>query len=92
MLCIIMTRMTAVISDGETVEHEWHIGEQVPDVPVEKISEIQADGDELAYIKDLFSSGTHSSILIPYGKKVARWDGCIARTIYLNLWSLRNGP
>jgi hypothetical protein len=64
---------------------QWHVGEKVPDVPVERIVELQADGDELEYIENIFSTHGKCSIPIPYAKRVVRWYGDIARTIYLNL-------
>jgi hypothetical protein len=68
---------------------QWRVGEKVPDVPVERIVELQADGDELEYIENIFSlpCGSYGvcSIPIAHTNRISRWYGDIARTIYLNL-------
>lgn len=67
------------------IEKGWHIGEKPPLTlnQVLEIVEIQADGNELEYIKNLFKddfSGTYS-IPVANSKRVHRWYGDIAKTI-----------
>ena len=69
-------------------EFEWHVGETVPEIAVASIAELQADLHELEHIQKLFdieeAKGTHFTIPMP-NKRVCRWYGDLARTIYLNL-------
>ena len=59
----------------------WHVGEKyVFGIFADYVIEIQADGDELEYIKNNFTN-------IPYSnKRVVNWKGDIAKFIVRNLW------
>lgn len=71
---------------------EWHVGEKVPeDVIVhpggreefyrfQDVSEIQADGDELEYIKTNFSH-----LPMRNHQRIVQWKGALAQFIYDNL-------
>lgn len=72
--------MLYIISNHGEGEFSWHVGSPIPNVPVEKVTEVQADGDELEYLRSLFGT----SIAMP-NTGVANWYGDWARTIYLNL-------
>lgn len=70
-------------------ERTWHVGEPLPitDAEVFAVKMIQADGDELKHIQDLFHSTTSSgskTIPMPYDRRVAKWYGDIAKTIIGN--------
>lgn len=61
-------------------EFEWHINEPLPRFEnIAHVNMIQADGDELALIAEMYPA------LTAQGKRVVRFDGCIARTILRNL-------
>ena len=75
-------------------ERKWHIGEKNPVNfdEVNAIQEIQADGDELDYIKKQYCDGnniestvTAYSIPLPRNKRVVRWFGDIAKIIISNI-------
>lgn len=87
-----------VTTDGHEIE--WHVGEPVPkmwglvpygtDRDLQRISYIQADGDELAHIREMFTSGFGSDGCPRYNipmpaKQMCHWYGDLAKTIYLNL-------
>ncbi len=61
---------------------ERHIPfKNLPTLVNEEIDYIQADGDELIAIRQLFPE----AIPFPQGKRVVRWFGDLAKTIYYNL-------
>jgi hypothetical protein len=64
----------------EDKETTWHINESIDKNTAAKITEIQADGDELAFIQQSFSN-----IPMPLHRRVVRWYGEIARFIIVNL-------
>lgn len=66
-------------------ERTWHVGEPLPmtDAEVFAVKMIQADGDELEHIRDLFCV-TSKTIPIPFNKRVVVWYGDIAKTIIGN--------
>lgn len=54
----------------------WHIGEKIAPIPSELIYSVQADGDELDWIKSNFNNlPQHKS------KHVQTWHGDLARFI-----------
>lgn len=64
---------------------EWKVGQNFPWV-IERIREIQADGDELEHIRDLFLNRGQYTIPMPFRTmKSVRWWGDIAKTIVANL-------
>lgn len=69
--------MSLVISTIGKKDKEWHTGEPWPDIPTSYVDSLQADGDELVYIVNLFDSS------IPYvgSARVQRWYGDTAKTI-----------
>jgi hypothetical protein len=72
-----------VKTDGS--ETKWWTGQKIPDILPARIEYLQADGDELSYIVNLFTD-QYGYVTIPhqYGRVVI-WYGDMARTIYLNL-------
>lgn len=68
-----------VLKEGKG-EKPWHLGESVPNNSPDMVREIQADGDELAYIKRNFTN-------IPYHnyRPVITWYGEMAQFIFANL-------
>lgn len=68
---------------------QWYVGKPSPVVhyEVESVTEIEADGEELQYIKDQYTASLigGSSMPIPYNKLSARWFGDLAKTIVANL-------
>lgn len=70
----------------------WHVGSPVPDIfqPIKsseprRLTAIQADGDELAHLKNM--KGAALDLLIKYQdisstKHVGVWTGCWAGMIY----------
>lgn len=73
--------MLYIISNGK--ERIWHVGEKNPIgfKEVSDVDEVQADGDELQHIQDMFINSTFP---IPNGR-VVRWFGDHARLIIGNL-------
>jgi hypothetical protein len=69
-LCIIR-------DDKRKSEYEWHIGRPKPFVGL--VTALQADGDELEHIRDIFPA------LTPRNRIVCNWRGDIAQMIYDNL-------
>jgi len=59
--------------------YQWHIREKIPNLNIEKVCALQADGEELDKIQEMFPR------LTAYGKRVVYFYGDIARTILLNL-------
>lgn len=90
MLCILVadikvTRHGEAVHGGIT-EHQWHVGEEVPCVPVERIREVRASRAELNFVTDLFTFEGVCTIPRPRKELVSvRWCGNVARIIYLNL-------
>ncbi len=83
MSMFIMTQINA--PHGQKEEFEWHVGEG----PIGRgdglnldsiVIEMQADGDELDHIRNLYSN-------IPFrdGKRAVRWYGEMAKFIVGNL-------
>ncbi|KKN81554.1 hypothetical protein LCGC14_0318130 [marine sediment metagenome] len=72
MLCIKFIRSDKIF--------EWHVREGRPGVNLEQVDEIQADGDELEYIKTNFTNLPMAPL-----KKVVRWRGEHARFILNHL-------
>lgn len=68
--------------NGSDVEMTWHVGKFLPiaSEDVKHIKEVQADGDELEYIKNNFS---HMPVNV--NRRVNRWFGEMARFIVANL-------
>lgn len=66
---------------------QWHVGSELPKVDINQIDYIQADGDELFHIIQLFKfrSTDTFTIPIPFDKRVVKWYGDIAKTIIANL-------
>jgi len=61
-----------------------HVGTPTPNFPVKFVEQVQADGDELTVIAEMYPS------LVAQGKRVVRFYGDIARTILLNWpWQAR---
>lgn len=62
---------------------------RIPTLENEVIDFIQADGDELVAIREMFTvpiTDTINQLTIPFpNKRVVRWYGDLARTIYQNL-------
>ena len=76
--------MLYVVTKKRPEGYGWHVGQKMPTVNVEEVTEIQADGSELAFIIDRFSH--RQQVTIPVAKtSMVSWYGDIARTIYLNL-------
>ena len=86
---------------GLSQEITWHVGDKVPKVSTSSVVEIQADGHELEHIQKIFTNKltvhappgeegpqsidfSYPSIPMP-NKRVCRWYGDFARTIYANL-------
>jgi len=65
-------------------ETGWHIGEQNPfqhrHAEIERVIEVQADGDELAYIYNKFNNLPTMPL-----RRVVRWFGDHAKFIAANL-------
>jgi hypothetical protein len=89
------------ITTSHKKEFTWHIGNKVPGISPDLVVEIQADGHELEHIQKLFTNkltihappgeeGPQSidfdypSLPMP-NKRVCRWWGDFARTIFINL-------
>lgn len=75
-----------VFHDGH--ELTWHIGQKLPifsTKQIDAISHIQADGDELQHIMNLFSIDGVFTIPMPKVGRVIRWFGDIAKTIIANI-------
>jgi len=74
--------MLSIQFDSGNVRN-WHIGEKnpVPFASVYAVQDIQADGDELEHIHNMFSNSTN---IIPKGR-VVRIFGDLAKTIIANL-------
>lgn len=67
------------IVDKSGNEFGWHVGNRVPIIDASKIDYIQADGDELEYVRRLFPALTCA------GKLVVRFSEEFARLVYMNL-------
>lgn len=79
-------------TDGRyNMEAIWHVGESTTmNMPeLSTITHIQADGDELEYIKELFrlemTGVPHYTIPMPLDRSLVTWYGDFARTIIANL-------
>ena len=75
--------MLAIMLVGGT-DIGWHVGEKLPlevtdPDEVARVQMIQADEHELQHIATMFPQ------FVPNGKRVARFYGDVARTIYANL-------
>jgi len=57
---------------------EWHTGEKLPDIDWKNVRELQADGDELAYIENLMGSKM-------FNKPSNTFVGWLAQQIFVNL-------
>lgn len=78
MLLIKMKRREGV---DERAEFEWHTGKARPGgLNLDRVEEIQADGDELKYIRHNFDN-------LPMANHVhvVRWRGDLARFILSNI-------
>jgi hypothetical protein len=77
----------ALYIDASPNQHAvWHVGEPTSNSRLWNASEItlQADGDELEYIRHNFSN-------VPIAnKRVVRWHGEFARFIATNMWSAKS--
>lgn len=69
--------MYVVFSSGSEVT--WHTGETFPKFDANKVSEIQADCDELDAVERMFP------FFVPQGKRVCRFVGDFARMIAANI-------
>lgn len=58
----------------------WHVGSPRPLVHINDVDSVQADGDELQYIMDNFSS-----LPMVKGRWVVRWHGDDAKFIFDHL-------
>lgn len=81
-----------VIFTTDGLEIEWHTEEKIPEMykgsrysGLERISYIQADGHELLHIQDAFRDKEWAYTIPMPNRRVCRWYGDLARTIYLNL-------
>jgi len=64
---------------SENFEYVWHVGEPLPDLNVQGVLVVQADGDELEFIYREFAN-------IPHGRgSVVMWFGDMAKFIAGNL-------
>ncbi len=63
-------------------ERDWHVGEPNPVFPIEvnQITEVQADSEELAYVRTRFWNLPNSNT-----SSVTRWFGDHAKFIAANL-------
>ena len=61
-------------------EHTWHVGEQTYSACASYVSSVQADGDELDYIKE-----TMLHLPMRRDKSVVSWYGDHAKFIIANL-------
>jgi len=57
---------------------EWHVGEKMPEIDWKNVRELQADGDELAYLENLMGSKM-------FNKSSVRFVGWLAQQIFVNL-------
>lgn len=76
--------MLSIKLNNSLIGYVWHVGEKNP-VPYEKViavTEVQADGDELEHIEDMFQ--LNKQIPIPR-RRVVRWFGDHAKLIVGNL-------
>lgn len=84
--------MLSIILSTSPIEINWHVGQPkpIPYLEINNIIEIQADGHELEFIKDNFSSwiptkkrGNIQIFNIPFSNssRVIRWFGDIAKCI-----------
>ena len=78
MLYIIVRDTNSGHTSGER-EFSWHVGKPRPIIE-EEVIEVQADGDELAYI-----IGSFVNLPRPVEKSVMRWYGDHAKLIAHNL-------
>lgn len=71
---------------GKQNHVELHVPfHNLPTLVNEEIDHIQADCDELDAIQRVFHFDGIFNIPMPNGKRVVRWYGDIAKTIYFNL-------
>lgn len=73
--------MMYITLEGERLAREWHVGEPSPIEHQDAcgVTEVQADGDELLHVIDLFAG-------IPVReRRVLRWFGDDAKFIAANL-------
>jgi hypothetical protein len=70
--------MYIVLNNGN--EFPWWIDKKVPSVQSTEIKEIQADGDELAYLNEVFPNFPW-----PVGRRVVVVPGEMSRYMYRNL-------
>jgi len=75
MLYIVQTVGTRKV----TKERTWWVGQKVPQVNVDTVIEVQADGDELTHVKSRCSIKPLSE------GPVANWYGSDARQVYRSL-------
>jgi hypothetical protein len=63
---------------------QWWVGCQLPDI--HPVTHIQADGDELEYIRKLFPVACEGNC-----KRVQEWNGAAAAMLYQILWERTTG-
>lgn len=75
--------LTILTSNGE--EHNFHVGQErdILALRLTEISLIEADGDELQHILSRFTIANQFTIPVP-NKRICRWYGDIAKTIWIN--------
>lgn len=71
--------MMFIVSKGYP-DKSWHVGDRAPNLSPDVVMEIQADGDELEYIKRNFTN-------VPFhnSRRVMYWFGEMAQFIFANL-------
>ena len=73
--------------------HSWHVGTLVTGkVDPQKVTEVQADGDELEFIVKLFAVNFEITIPMVVTARILNWYGDIAKTIACALIYASKGP
>ena len=63
---------------------EWSLNEPLPIIDVSKVVEIQADGEEMELVFDIFNG-----LISRQHRKFATWEGSLARLIIDRLQQLK---